>query len=95
MYIWQFSCRIIVMANNTKTPEQKAPKPDAALQRLNRLVGTWELKGHPLGSGEDSITGTAVYKWLHDANGKSFFLQQDMEMDYYGQPMTGRSRAIT
>jgi hypothetical protein len=78
------------MANNTETQEQTIPKPDHALRRLDRLVGKWSLKGRPLGSNEDSIKGTATFKWLHDTDGSSFFLQQDMEMDYAGQLIKSR-----
>jgi len=67
-------------------PKQDRPKPDPALKRLGRLVGTWTMKGRPLGTDEDTITGTTRFAWLHEAGG-SFFLQQDMEMDYDGQPI--------
>jgi len=71
------------MADNKKQDEN-TPKPDPALKRLNRLVGSWNMKGRPLGSDEDSITGATTFKWLHGADGASFFLQQDMDMDYAG-----------
>lgn len=66
-------------------PKQELPKPDPALQRLTRLVGTWRMKGRPIGSDKDSITATTTFKWLHQTDGTSFFLQQDMEMDYAGK----------
>jgi hypothetical protein len=65
----------------------KAATPDPALKRLDRLVGSWRMKGRPLGSNEDSITGTTKFQWLHGAGGKSFFLQQDMDMNYDGKPI--------
>ena len=82
------------MANATKDQQQAqaTPKPDAALRRLDRLVGTWTMKGRPLGADKDSITGRTTFSWLHGGPGTSFFLQQDMEMDYDGQPI--RSREI-
>jgi hypothetical protein len=65
-----------------------APSPDPALGRLARLVGTWSMRGRPPGADEDSITGTTTFKWLHpDEGGAAFFMQQDMEMDYAGQPI--------
>jgi hypothetical protein len=70
------------MADDTEA--QDTPTPDPALKRLNRLVGRWSMKGRPLGSDEDSITGMTTFKWLNGAAGKSFFLEQDMEMDYDG-----------
>jgi hypothetical protein len=48
------------------------------------------MKGRPLGSDEDSIKGTTTFKWLHGAAGASFFLEQDMEMDYAGQQIKSR-----
>jgi hypothetical protein len=68
-------------------PSQEAPAPDPALKRLDRLVGTWSMKGRPLGSKEDSINGKTTFKWLHGDDGSNFFLQQDMEMDYDGTPI--------
>jgi hypothetical protein len=76
--------------DNNKSEDQSIPKPDPALKRLDRFVGRWNLKGRPLGSDEDSINGTTVFTWLHGDNGTSFFLQQDMEMDYAGQPIKSR-----
>jgi hypothetical protein len=74
------------MADN-REGDQAPPSPDPALDRLSRFVGTWSLKGRPLGSSRDSITGTTTFAWLHGAEGASFFLQQDMEMDYDGMPI--------
>jgi hypothetical protein len=64
--------------------EQEVPKPDPALKRLERLVGTWKMKGRTLGSKEENISATTTFKWLHADADKSFFLQQDMDMDYAG-----------
>jgi hypothetical protein len=75
------------MTDRTDTPDQGAPTPDPALQRLDRLVGAWSMKGRPVGSDEESITGTTTFQWLHkekDDDGTGFFLQQDMDMDYAG-----------
>lgn len=76
--------------NNNEPQDQSVPRPDPALKRLDRLVGKWSMKGRPLGSDEDSITGTTIFKWLHGAAGTSFFLQQDMKMDYAGSPIKSR-----
>lgn len=65
---------------------QGPPRPDPALKRLDRLVGRWRMKGRPVGADEDSISGTTSFEWLHGA-GNSFFLRQDMEMDYDGTPI--------
>lgn len=69
-----------------KPAQQDAPIPDPALERLERLVGTWTMKGRPIGADEDSIKGKTTFAWLHGENG-SFFLRQDMEMDYDGKPI--------
>jgi hypothetical protein len=65
--------------------KNQTPKPDPALHRLDRLVGTWAIKGHAVDSDEDNITGTTTYKWLYGEGGESFYLEQDMEMDYAGK----------
>lgn len=75
---------------NNKPQDQNTPTPDPALKRLDRLVGSWKMKGRPLGSDKDSITGTTTFKWLHGTSGTSFFLQQDMEMDYDGTLIKSR-----
>lgn len=66
-------------------PESEAPTPDPALRQLDRLVGTWAMKGRPIGADTDSITGTTRFKWLDDD--AHFFLIQDMAMDYDGTPI--------
>jgi hypothetical protein len=48
------------------------------------------MLGRSLGSKEDNIAGTTTFKWLHGNKGTSFFLQQDMEMEYAAQ----RSKAV-
>jgi hypothetical protein len=60
--------------------ETQAPTPDPALRRLDRLVGTWTLKGHLLDSDEENITGEISFQWLEGG----FFLQQDVEIDFAG-----------
>jgi hypothetical protein len=68
------------VADSDKTEGQDISKPDPALKRLGRLVGTWSMNGRPLGADKDAITGTTTFTWLPGG----FFLQQDMEMDYDG-----------
>jgi Protein of unknown function (DUF1579) len=57
------------------------PQPDPALARLDRMVGTWRMKGHFVGSDEENITGHATFQWLEGG----FFLQQDVEIDLGGR----------
>jgi hypothetical protein len=78
------------MAARKKTRQQESPKPDRALRRLGRLVGTWKMKGHALGSNEENIIATTTFKWIHEDPQKSFFLQQDMDMDYAGTRIVSR-----
>jgi Protein of unknown function (DUF1579) len=56
------------------------PTPDPALQRLDRLVGTWSMRGHLLSSDEENIIGQATFQWLPGG----FFMQQDVELDFAG-----------
>jgi hypothetical protein len=56
------------------------PKPDPALQRLNRFVGTWTMEGNLVGSTETNIKGKATYRWLPGG----FFLEQHITLDFMG-----------
>jgi Protein of unknown function (DUF1579) len=60
--------------------EIQTPTPDPALRRLDRLVGTWTLKGHLVGSDEENITGEITFQWLEGG----FFLQQDASIEFAG-----------
>jgi hypothetical protein len=40
------------------------PAPDPALQRLERLVGSWSMEGNLVGSHETTITGETTFRWL-------------------------------
>ncbi len=55
-------------------------KPDPALQRLQRLVGTWDIRGRTLDSNEDNITGRMTCEWLPGG----FFLKQNGEIHLKG-----------
>ncbi len=61
---------------NTQT-EQQSPRPDRALKRLDRLVGTWIIKGRTFDSPEDNISGRTIAEWLPGG----FFLQLRGEME--------------
>ena len=78
------------MQDNNKPENQNSLKPDSALMRLDKLVGAWSMKGHPVGSVQESIVGGTTFKWLHGRVGESFFLEQDMEMDYAGKLIKSR-----
>jgi hypothetical protein len=66
------------MSDNNQAPQ--APTPDRALQRLDRLVGTWTLTGHLVGSDEENVSGEITFHWLEGG----FFLQQDAAIDFAG-----------
>jgi hypothetical protein len=78
------------MEKSNKSKDETTARPDPALVRLDRLVGRWSMKGRSLGSKDDNISGTTTFSWLHGHKGTSFFLQQDMELDYAGTKIKSR-----
>jgi Protein of unknown function (DUF1579) len=66
------------MADNST--QSQLPTPDPALKRLDRLVGTWSMEGHLLGSDKMNIKGQATYRWLPGG----FFLEQRVKLDFMG-----------
>jgi hypothetical protein len=72
------------MADYDAQPQQ-GPKPDPALQRLDRFVGTWTMEGHLVGSSESNIRGRTSYRWLPGG----FFLEQRIELDFMGMKIHG------
>lgn len=70
------------MTNNTATAtaSQQSPKPSPALRCLERLVGTWDIKGRTLDSKDDDITGRMTCEWLPG----EFFLKQSGEIYFRG-----------
>lgn len=56
------------------------PQPDTALKRLDRLVGTWSMEGHLVGSDETNIRGETTFRWLPGG----FFLEQHSQLDFMG-----------
>jgi hypothetical protein len=59
------------MANN-EAQTMHLPQPDLALKKLDRLVGTWSMQGHLVGSDEKNIEGTTTFRWLPGG----FFMEQ-------------------
>ena len=45
------------MAQNQDAPAMQPPGPDPALNRLERLAGTWHVTGRTLDSEKDNISG--------------------------------------
>jgi hypothetical protein len=69
------------MSDQTGAPQ--LPTPDPALRRLDRLVGTWDMEGHLVGSDETAIKGQTTFRWL--AGG--FFLEQRFHMNFLGMEL--------
>jgi Protein of unknown function (DUF1579) len=61
------------------------PGPDPALQRLDRFVGTWDVRGRTLGAERDDVSGRLTFEWLPGG----FFLQQRTELDFQGLEIRG------
>ena|ERR671924_389194 len=59
---------------------QGPPPPDPALKAMDQFVGTWDMKGHFVGSDEENIIGRATFRWLEGG----YFLQQDVDLDLGG-----------
>jgi hypothetical protein len=66
-------------SDSTQAPQQSLA-PDPALQRLEKLIGTWDMKGRTLDSDEDNITGWNTFEWLPGG----FFLKSFGEIDFKG-----------
>lgn len=65
--------------SNSKRSQARAswpPKPNPALKRLDKLVGTWSLTGRTFDSKVDNITGKVAIEWLPGG----FFLQMRGEI---------------
>src|SRR5919197_2028807 len=60
-----------------KAARAESPTPSAALRRLDRLVGTWEVSG--------DAQGTLRYEWMEGG----FFLLQHVDLRYEGRTIRG------
>jgi uncharacterized protein DUF1579 len=69
----------IGMSDNNSL-QQGPPKPDPALTRLERFVGTWTMRGRTLGAEEDDVFGQTTFEWLPGG----FFLQQRFQANFMG-----------
>ena len=61
-------------------PAPGLPGPDPALRKLDRFVGTWEMKGRTLDSDVDNITARTTFEWLPGGH----FLLQRFSADFVG-----------
>jgi Protein of unknown function (DUF1579) len=56
------------------------PGPDPALRKLDRFVGTWEMKGRTLDSDVDNVIARTTFEWLPGGH----FLTQNFSADFMG-----------
>lgn len=59
------------------------PKPNPALKRLGKLIGTWKLRGRMLGSKKDNISEWTTFEWM--AGG--FYLKASSGINFKGMKM--------
>jgi hypothetical protein len=70
------------MSDQSYPPTLRQPHPE--LRCLDRLVGTWILDGHEIGS-DVEIHGQVTFEWLDGG----FFLIRRVDLDYAGQQIKG------
>jgi hypothetical protein len=63
------------------------PQPDPALKRLDRLVGTWSIERHVVGSDEMNIRGETTFRCLPGG----CFLEQHGPLDSWVSRSTASS----
>ena len=68
--------------NNAQAHEQ--PEPNPALERLNVMVGEWDLKGRESGP-DGEIRRRVTFEWMEGG----FYLVQRIDIDHIGQRITG------
>ena len=73
------------MSLDENAESMQLPAPDPALERLDRFVGTWEMRGRTLDSDVDNVTGRTTFAWLPGG----FFLEQRIELDFAGFKIQG------
>jgi hypothetical protein len=64
--------------------QQQAPEPSPALESLDVMVGTWDLKG-PESGPDGEIHGQVTFEWMEGG----FFLVQSVDLDYVGRKIKG------
>src|SRR5918993_1427362 len=63
---------------------EQTPEPNPALDSLDGMVDTWDLKGHESGPvGE--IHGRVAFEWMEGG----FYLVQCVDIDHIGRKITG------
>ena len=67
-------------ASGPAVQPQPSPGPDQALKRLERLVGTWDIKGRTLDSDVDNMSGRMTCEWILGG----LFLKQSGQITHKG-----------
>ncbi len=70
------------MADGTETQQPAEPNP--ALDSLDVMVGTWDLRGRESGPDED-IHGQLVFEWMEGG----FYLVQRVDIEHVGRRIKG------
>jgi hypothetical protein len=65
------------MEDDSTTMQAQPSQPNPDLERLDRLVGTWNVSG--------GAQGRVTYQWMEGG----FFLLQHVELEQYGQKSKG------
>jgi len=73
------------MAADEYDTTARPPEPDPALRRLDRFVGTWEVRGRTLDVEQDNVSGRLTFEWLPGG----FFLQQRVQLSFMGYDIAG------
>lgn len=60
--------------------EPEKQKPNPALKRLDKLVGTWTMTGRTFDADHDNITGWNRFEWLPGG----FFIESRGEINFNG-----------
>ncbi len=71
------------MADDNDAQDQ-APRPNPALESLDVMVGTWDLKGRESGP-DGEINGQVTFEWMEGG----FYLVQRVDIDHIGQKIKG------
>jgi Protein of unknown function (DUF1579) len=61
------------------------PPPDPAMRKLDRFVGTWDMRGRTLDSDSDNIVGRTTFEFLPGG----YFLLQRSEIEFPGFKVEG------
>ena len=72
------------MADDDAQAHQRAPEPNPALESLDVMAGTWNLKGRESGP-DGEIHGQVTFEWMEGG----FFLVQRVDIDHIGQKIKG------